>query len=161
MMKSTLLEVLMDLFHHYLEEKTAHLPDLEDVLNDLQSLSQHIELLHSDPNNDKTQPLEFDALGHISAGKQQAMRVFTSYEARKLSQECRGFLLLLEQSRLISASLREQIIANALEENGPCVELSDLKPIILNVMMDNIDDDIELAWVHYVLRNQDQYATKH
>lgn len=160
-MKSTLLEVLMDLFHHYLEEKTAHLPDLEGVLNELQSLSQHIDLLQSHPNSDKTQPLEFDTLGNKGAEHKKSLRVFTRYECRKLSQECRGFLLLLEQSRLISASLREQIITKCLEQKVPCIELSELKNIILNIMMDDIDDDIELAWMHYVLRNQDQYATKH
>lgn len=158
-MKSTLLEVLMDLFHHYLEEKTLKLADINELLEELQNFNRKLDLKPQASGLNESG--EIDLTEKPSLFSPSATRLYTDYEKRKLSLECRGFLVLLEQARLITGPLREAIIYEALQLKMQTVDLEELKPIILNLLAENINDEIELAWLQHIMLSQNHALIKH
>lgn len=63
-----------------------------------------------------------------------AMRIYDADETERLSADCRGFLVFLEQQGAIDASLRETIVDRALALPDEEVSLDRLKVIVLAVL---------------------------
>jgi Smg protein len=74
-----------------------------------------------------------------SAGKpipesRAAFRAFAPRELAKLDAACRGFLLTLEQSGILSAENREVVVERSLAAAGDSLTLEQLKLIVLMVL---------------------------
>lgn len=63
-----------------------------------------------------------------------AFRVFAPKELAMLDVECRGFLLYLERSGILSPQDREHVIERALAAGGDALSLDQLKLIVLMVL---------------------------
>ena len=63
-----------------------------------------------------------------------AFRAFAPRELAKLDVECRGFLIYLENSGILSPSNREHVIERALAATGDAISLEQLKLIVLMVL---------------------------
>lgn len=61
-------------------------------------------------------------------------RAFAPKELAKLDAECRGFLMYLEQSSILSPQTREHVLERALAATGPTLSLEQLKLIVLMVL---------------------------
>jgi len=61
-------------------------------------------------------------------------RAFAPKELAKLDAECRGFLMYLEQSSILSPQTREHVLERALAATGPSLSLEQLKLIVLMVL---------------------------
>lgn len=61
-------------------------------------------------------------------------RAFAPRELAKLDPQCRGFLLTLEQSGLLSPQNRELVIERSLAASGDALTLDQLKLIVLMVL---------------------------
>src|SRR5918994_2203086 len=64
----------------------------------------------------------------------RSFRAYAPRELAKLDAQCRGFLLTLEQSRILSAETRELVIERALAASGDSLSLEQLKLIVLMVL---------------------------
>ena len=142
-MKETVLDVLMYLFENYQEGEFSD-ADYQDTLREelvaagfpddevgnafawLDGLAQQRQL-----------PLVF--------GPGRATRIYTREETARLSTECRGFIVYLEQLGIISAEARELIIDRlmALTEE---IDLERVKWVCLLVLMNQ--PDAEEAFGH-------------
>lgn len=63
-----------------------------------------------------------------------AFRAFAPKELAKLDVECRGFLIYLEHSGILTPSTREHVIERALAATGDAISLEQLKLIVLMVL---------------------------
>jgi Smg protein len=63
-----------------------------------------------------------------------AFRAFAPKELAKLDAECRGFLLFLERSGILSPASREHVIERALATAGDTLSLDQIKLIVLMVL---------------------------
>lgn len=63
-----------------------------------------------------------------------AFRAFAPKELAKLDVECRGFLLYLEQSGILTPQIREHVIERALATADDALALEQLKLIVLMVL---------------------------
>jgi Smg protein len=63
-----------------------------------------------------------------------AFRAFAPTEHAKLDADCRGFLLLLERSGILSPACREDIIERALASAGAALSLNQIQLIVLMVL---------------------------
>jgi Smg protein len=66
-----------------------------------------------------------------------ARRTFRAYAPRelaKLDAQCRGFLLTLENSAILSADTRELVLERALAASGDTLSLEQLKLVVLMVL---------------------------
>ncbi|MGH8747062.1 MAG: DUF494 family protein [Burkholderiales bacterium] len=61
-------------------------------------------------------------------------RVYAPKELAKLDTDCRGYLLTLEQSGILSPQVREHVIERALAATGLALSLEQLKLIVLMVL---------------------------
>ena len=63
-----------------------------------------------------------------------SFRAYAPRELAKLDAGCRGFLLTLEQSGILSAETRELVIERALAASGESLHLEQLKLVVLMVL---------------------------
>lgn len=63
-----------------------------------------------------------------------AFRAFAPKELARLDAECRGFLLFLERSGILSPASREHVIERALATAGDTLSLDQLKLIVVMVL---------------------------
>jgi Smg protein len=63
-----------------------------------------------------------------------SFRAYAPRELSKLDAECRGFLLTLEHSGILSAETRELVIERALAAAGDTLSLEQLKLVVLMVL---------------------------
>lgn len=63
-----------------------------------------------------------------------SFRAYAPRELAKLDAQCRGFLLMLEQSGILSASNRELVLERSLAASGGALTLEQLKLIVLMVL---------------------------
>jgi Smg protein len=63
-----------------------------------------------------------------------AFRAYAPRELAKLDAECRGFLITLEQSGILTPPTREHVIERALAATGDTLSLEQLKLIVLMVL---------------------------
>lgn len=142
-MKETLLDVLMYLFENY------HDGELEDVDNQ-QTL--RVELAAAGfPEEEVDHAFAWlDGLAQqrdtpTLADRTDALRIYAPQEQEKLSADCRGFLLYLQQLGIINAESRELIVERllALEDE---VDLERVKWVCLLVLINQPGE--EEAAVH-------------
>jgi len=67
-------------------------------------------------------------------GLRSSFRAYAPRELVKLDAQCRGFLLTLEQSGILSPGMREVVIERALAAAGDSLTLDQLKLIVLMVL---------------------------
>ena len=66
--------------------------------------------------------------------RRASFRAFAPREIAKLDAECRGFLIMLEQSGILNAETRELVLERSLAASGPALSLDQLKLIVLMVL---------------------------
>jgi Smg protein len=64
----------------------------------------------------------------------RSFRAYAPRELAKLDASCRGFLMTLEHSGILSAETRELVIERALAASGQALSLEHLKLVVLMVM---------------------------
>ena len=62
------------------------------------------------------------------------MRIFTDSECQRLSAECRGFLMFIEQIGVINNVTREMVMDCLASLDKPTISLEDLKWIVLMIL---------------------------
>ncbi|MEQ1440377.1 DUF494 domain-containing protein [Fontimonas sp. SYSU GA230001] len=142
-MKETVLDVLMYLLENYQEGEFAD-ADNQDTL--------HEELVAAGfPEEEVRQAFRWlDGLAAqrqlpIVFGPSGALRLYAREEMAKISAECRGFLMYLEQLGILDGTLREVVIDRlmALREE---IDLERVKWVCLLVLMNQ--PDAEEAFGH-------------
>ena len=63
-----------------------------------------------------------------------SFRAFAPRELAKLDAECRGFIITLEQSGILTPQTREVVLERSLAAAGHCLSLDQLKLIVLMVL---------------------------
>ena len=63
-----------------------------------------------------------------------SFRAYAPRELAKLDAQCRGFLMTLEHSGILSAETRELVIERALAASGEALSLEQLKLVVLMVL---------------------------
>lgn len=133
-MKNTVLDILIYLFEHYIDD-SAEISIDHDALK--------VELTES--GFDETQISEaFDWLQGLAEQQDQlaidvddgntSIRVYTQEEQDKLALESRGFLLFLEQIGVLNHHSRELVLERVMALESDDIELEQLKWIVLMVL---------------------------
>jgi len=75
-----------------------------------------------------------DESPYLITKPQQAMRIFTDSECKMLNVECRGFLMFLEQIRVVNSVTREMVMDRLAALDKLYISLDDLKWVVLMVL---------------------------
>lgn len=143
-MKESVLDVLVYLFENYFlcaPENTSF--DRDSLQSELAGAGYHAAPIGK----------ALDWLADLQAAQpatlkvEHAVRIYADAEQEQLDTEARGFLMRLEQHRLLDAQTRELVVERALAlEQGP-VALADLKWVVLMVLYNQPGREAEFAWL--------------
>jgi Smg protein len=75
------------------------------------------------------------------------VRVYATQELDRLDNECRGFLMFLEQSGVLNAEQRELVIDRCMALELEEVDLADLKWVVLMVLFNQPGQEAAFAWI--------------
>lgn len=146
-MKENILDVLMYLFENYMDRDPEIIPDQESLKS---------ELMHAGFSNNEVEKA-FVWLDGLAALKEQtleqgsrtaySLRLYTENELKKLSVDCRGFLLYLEQIGVLDPTNRELVIDRVMALDGDDIDLQQLKLIILMALFNQPGQEAAFAWI--------------
>jgi Smg protein len=153
-MNESLLDVLMYLFENYFEDEVVLGPDQETVKLELSQAGfpetvinrafNWLEgLAHSDQH----------AVPNPSSGL-PSVRLFAPPEQERLSVECRGFLLFLEQAGVLDPVSRELAIDRVLALGDDDIDLDQVKWVVQMVLFNQPDKVEAFAWVDDLVLDQ-------
>lgn len=152
-MKETVLDVLIYLFDHYVEEELEINPDQQDLKTQLTQAG------FADLQVDKaidwleglaTQKDMFDT----GVLRSRSIRVFNDIENEKLDVECKGFLLFLEQSGVLDSEDRELVIDRVMALETDSIELQQLKWVVLMVLFNRPGKEAAFAWMEDIILDE-------
>jgi Smg protein len=95
--------------------------------NDIDKALQWMERLATLQNS--------DAVPYLFATAPQTMRCYNEEELQKLTTDCRGFLLFLEQLHILNSQTREMVIDRVMALEDSLLSLDDLKWVVLMVLL--------------------------
>ncbi len=144
-----MLDVLLYLFEHYMEEGREVPHDesiLKTMLKDAGFPQSEINKAFIWLEDLVRQRGADDALTTHGS-----FRVFSRREIAKLSSECRGYLILLEHNGLIGPLERELIIERAMALDLDELDLDKLKLIIMMVLANQSSDEYAQDWIEALI----------
>jgi len=153
-MKENMLDVLMYLFEHYIDNETDNSPDqeiLKSRLADAGFASQEIDKAFDWLEDLGLQREEKDIAITSAPG---AMRIYTAFETKRLNVECRGFLLFMEQAGVLSPTLRELIIDRTLALETEEIDLDKLKWVALMVFFNQQGETSSYNWIEDIVLDE-------
>lgn len=152
-MKESVLDVLIYLFDHYVEEELEINPDQQEIK------SQLVHAGFADKQVDKA----IDWLEGLAMQKDKldtrilrsmSIRLFNDVEDEKLDVECKGFLLFLEQSGVLDSEDRELVIDRVMALETDVIELQQLKWVVLMVLFNRPGKEAAFAWMEDIVMDE-------
>lgn len=87
----------------------------------------------------------------------RSIRIFREEECLRLPVDCQGFLILLEQLKVIDAVMRERIIERAMALGLDEIDLDHFKWVIMMVLLNNDEESPSFFWLEDFLLDDDGY----
>ena len=152
-MKESVLDVLIYLFDHYVEEELEITPDHKDIKSQL--IQAGFADIQVDKAIDWLEGLAMQKNGlEVEAVPSRTTRIFSDIENEKLDVECQGFLLFLEQAGVLNSDDRELVIDRVMAlESGP-IELQQLKWVILMILFNRPGKEAAYAWMEDIVMDE-------
>lgn len=146
-MKESVLDVLMYLFEHYVDDDT----DLDVERDTLSSRLVHAGF----PEAEITKAfswldgltLDETATSESAPRASTSVRVYSDEEMLRLDVACRGFLLFLEQAAVLDTRTRELVIDRLMALETHAIDLDQLKWVVLMVLFNQPGKESVCAWM--------------
>lgn len=131
-----MMDVLMYLFETYIHSDIELTVDQDKLEDELLKAGFHQEAIYKalDWLEDLAHLQETDSHEHIAKSTSTAMRIYTQQEIDGIDTVCRGFLLFLEQIKVLTCETREMVIEQVMTLETEDLSLDDLKWVILMVL---------------------------
>jgi Smg protein len=144
--KQSVVDVLMFLFEQYLGDDNTVLNERDDMHNRLEEMGfEHREITQAfDWLEDLTQ---LQGAAEISTPCQgNSMRIFSEEEKILLNEDCRGFLIYLEQTGILTPVTREVVLDRvfALDQE---LDIEQLKWIAMIILHTHPGEENAFAWM--------------
>jgi Smg protein len=130
-----MFDVLMYLFETYVQSDADLMVDQDELAEELSRAGFHQDEIYKALDwLEQLAVLHDDERTPRPVCASDSFRIYAAQEMLKLSAECRGFLLFLEQISVLSCETREIVIERLMELDTPEIELDDLKWVVLMVL---------------------------
>ena len=147
-MKENVLDVLMYLFEHYMDEETGLQQDEEELRVELvQAGFQRAEIAKAFAWLNGLSELQGRAPEGLGVHAGAAIRIYTEQEMEKLDLECRGFMLFLEQVGVVDTVTRELVVDRVMALESEDIDVDHLKWVVLMVLFNQPDHEAACAWI--------------
>jgi Smg protein len=129
----SVLDILIYVFDRYMLAELETVPEREELAQDLtdagfpgDQVERALDWL-ADLACERDRP-------DLDAARPSAMRIFTEEELARLPVDCRGYLLALERSGILSSQQREIVIERLLALDAAELDVDQLKWVVLMVL---------------------------
>ncbi|WP_133405412.1 DUF494 family protein [Parashewanella tropica] len=130
-----MFDILMYLFENYVQGDTELLVDEGELTQELTRAGFHqSEIIKALDWLERLADLQTKEGSYLRTHNQQSFRIYTTEEMDKLDVESRGFILFLEQIKVLNVETREMVIDRVMELEDSYLGLDDLKWVILMVL---------------------------
>ncbi len=150
-----MLEILLYLFENYLGTEQELVPDPDTV---------RVELLEAGfPSPEVTKAFEWlEPLAVETAllSSAPSLRIFAPQEMERLDVDCRGLIIQLEQSGILSPNSRELVIDRLLALDEPVLTVDNLKWVVLMVLFSQPEEEVAFAQMENLIYDT-WTATRH
>lgn len=130
-----MFDILLYLFENYIHSDVEVLVDHEELTDELTGAGfEYEEILKALAWLERLAEMQTsnDASGYLH--ELSSTRIYTQDEMTRLDTESRGFLLFLEQIKVLDGYTREMVIDRAMELEIADFSLDDLKWVVLMVL---------------------------
>jgi Smg protein len=140
-MNGTVLDILIYVFDRYMFDEAPEVPEREELARDLESagfaednVERALDWL-ADLAGDRLRAPLLPAEGSDGVPRKRgSLRIYTPLELTRLSSDCRGLLLALEQVDILSPAQRELVIDRLLALDTDDLNLDQVRWIVLMVL---------------------------
>jgi Smg protein len=149
LMNGTVLDILIYVFDRYMFDEAPEVPERDALARDLESagfgeanVERALDWL-ADLAGERLRALLLPATDQAAGvqRKQGALRLYTPLELARLSADCRGLLLSLEQVEILSPAQRELVIDRLLALDVDDLNLDQVRWIVLMVLSSQPDQE--------------------
>ena len=131
-MKDNVLDLLIYLFENYMSTDDEPRPDRNTLKVELEKAG------FADPDIERAlewlDGLSGEQLGKVAEATARAVRVFSSQELVRLDTDVRGYLLYLENVRILSGTERELVIDRLMALEADEIDIEQVKWVVLMVL---------------------------
>lgn len=138
-MNGTVLDILLYVFDRYMIDEAPEVPEREILAQDLASagfgednVERALDWL-ADLAGERHRPM-LPAPPEGTPRQKPAIRIYSSAESARLSVECRGLLISLEEVGILNATQRELVIDRLLALDGEDLTLEQVRWVVLMVL---------------------------
>lgn len=131
-----MFDILVYLFENYIHNESDIYVNHADLTKELSRAGFHdADIFKALKWLDHLSVLQqSDVKPYLSHSISSATRIFSSQELQKIDVQGQGFLLFLEQIKVLSAETREMVIDRVMDLDGNSISLEDLKWVVLMVL---------------------------
>ncbi|EKO3435199.1 DUF494 domain-containing protein [Vibrio fluvialis] len=131
-----MMDILMYLFETYIHSDAELQVDQDELEDELLRAGFHQKDIYKALHwlEELAALQQTDARSAIATSAATSVRIFTAQEMERLDTESRGFLMFLEQIKVLTPETREMVIDRVMGLETNEFELDDLKWIILMVL---------------------------
>jgi len=147
-MKEGVIDVLMYIFSSYAEQEDNLPEDRDGIDADLRAAG--FEPLEIDKAFDWLDGLAQTDDNPCVNQSSHATRILAAEESARLSYSAYGFLLFLEQSGVLTPTIRELVINRVMAlESSSEVDIEELKWVVMMVLFNSSEEQDESTLMHY------------
>jgi len=131
-----MFDILIYLFENYIHSETEIDVNRTDLTKELVSAGFHDDDIFKALKwlESLSELQESHLKPYLTKSCSSAVRIYTWQEQQKLSVECRGFLMFLEQINVLDLPTREMVLDRVMELESRDISLEDLKWVVLMVL---------------------------
>lgn len=163
-MNGTVLDILLYVFDRYMIDEAPEVPERDVLAQDLASAG------FGEANVERALDWLADLAGErarvqlaapIDSGSRQkpSLRLYTPAEMARLSAECRGLLLSLEETGILNATQREVVIDRLLALDVEDLSVEQLRWIVLMVLSSQPGQEQACARMETLVFDSDSSST--
>jgi len=148
-MKENMLDVLLYLFEHCVDDELEFTPDEDSIKTKLSAagfpeneIRKAFDWLES-----LAQLREQDNTALITPPKQLTHRIYTAREMDKIDQQSRGLILFLEQMAVLTPTTRELVIDRVMALESGDIDIEGVKWVILMVLFNQPGYEAACTWL--------------
>jgi len=159
-MKQTVIDILIYLFEHYIDDDIELDADRDRLKAELRSAG--FEVAQVAKAFDWLQELAVNRsyADDLPSAAQTSTRIYTADEQARLDAECRGFMYFLEQANVLDAISRELVVDRVLALESDEIDIGQLKWIILMVLFNQPGHEQAFLWMEDLVMD-DLYGNLH
>ncbi len=147
-MKEGVIDVLMYIFSSYADQENNLPEDRDGIEADLRAAG--FDSLEIDKAFEWLDGLALDEDIPVINQSSQTTRVFSPQETQRLADNAQGFLLFLEQSGVLTPTLRELVINRVMALDSVSeVDLEELKWVVMMVLFNSTEEHDENTLMHF------------